>query len=331
MTFGKKVQFISTDFLTYAECPNCKEKNKNTITTYCQSFVTGPIIWFVWGKDAFIDCKNCEKALPYHNAQDEIKSKSDVIFKRTKIPMGYRIAPFILLLALMIPFSKQIHKQYLYFTTPPQEKMTGVWWSKLSDAQLIVFDSQSYALLADDSTYLNKYTSKDRDVKIKLNKENDLGDYMLLKDTIALTINTEEPHVFSLGYSNPFVGKNPFTSKLNQWRNKAKTSENKEQIKKRVLGYLEYAKAKYKWASDNHLEFIKLEKIEPVLFASNGTKIDEYSSYNWQYLFYNQEESQLAFKMLKDAFPKDFDSSERNPIQYRILLLDEYIKNAQKL
>ena len=331
MAFGKKIQYLSTDFLVDAECPNCKEKNKNTLTTYCQSFVTGPIIWFAWGKDAFIDCKDCKTAIPYHEIQGDIKNKSEELFKRVKIPTLYRIAPIILLLALMLPFYKQIHKQYLNFTTPPQERMTGEWWSESAQAQLIVFDDQSYALLADDSTYLGKYTCEDRKVKIKLSKENNLGDYMMFKDTIALNINTEEPHVFALEYNTPFVGKNPFTPELNQWRNKAKSSENRDMIKKRVINYLQYVEAKYKWTSENHLKFIKSEKLEPVLVASNGIQLDKSTAYNWHKLFYNQAEEDMAYQMLDQAIPRDFDSPEKDILKRRALFFNQYVKNAQKL
>lgn len=100
--------------------------------------------------------------------------------------------------------------------------------------------------------------------------------------------------------------KDPYSSAFHEWRNKPDATESKEQIKKRVLQYLNFLEAFYEHAIENKLENPGgTWYAQPVKFFNNKVSMayaDELV--DWYNCFYNDEQGIEGYKLLSGALMK---------------------------
>jgi hypothetical protein len=125
--------------------------------------------------------------------------------------------------------------------------------------------------------------------------------------------------------------KDPFNILLHEWRIKPDAAESKEQIKKRVLQYLNFLEVFYEHAMENSLENPGgTWYAQPVKFYSNKVSMayaDELM--DWYNCFYNDEQGIEGYKLLSGALIKvkiegaDDNSRNLNCVRQMIALVQK--------
>lgn len=104
--FGIKEKEIHKGYLTTSACAECSKTEENEITILCKAFVLGPIfwpiVWFAWGRKAYVSCNNCKKFSLLSDLKGKLKEKADEEFEENKIPKTYFIIPALITLKVIL-------------------------------------------------------------------------------------------------------------------------------------------------------------------------------------------------------------------------------------
>lgn len=101
--------------------------------------------------------------------------------------------------------------------------------------------------------------------------------------------------------------RDPFRVDNNLWRNKPDKPESAGQIKDRVLGYLNFLKMFYEFASKNNLERLDVDWFPtPMKMESPGSITMAYANElsHWNACFYNEEQAIEGYKIISGPFLK---------------------------
>ena len=139
----------------------------------------------------------------------------------------------------------------------------------------------------------------------ELSAANALDAAHLSADSLFLLCYNEhqEPtnRAFAMGAIPEFSKNDPFSLKLNQWRQQPAKAETPEQIKERVLNHLAFLQAYYQWALDNQLPYLTTNWY-PAAFNMNYTNgvrmayADELEG--WNTCFFDSTQAVEGYKLL---------------------------------
>ncbi len=141
-------------------------------------------------------------------------------------------------------------------------------------------------------------------------------------------------------YSEPFakldmtqsVGnplQDPFNREYHAFRNKPELAETPEQIKARVLNYLDFLEAFYRFSSENEITIPETDWFPtPVKMETTGSIRMAYSDElkDWNACFYNEEQAVEAYKLLSGGFLKVKLKSNKD-IHLRNVTVVEQLRN----
>lgn len=105
------------------------------------------------------------------------------------------------------------------------------------------------------------------------------------------------------GAGNPV--KDPFNREFHGFRNKPLTAETPEQIKARVLNYLDFLEAFYRFSSENEITVPETDWFPtPVKMETTGSIRMAYSDElkDWNACFFNEEQAIEGYKLLSGGF-----------------------------
>lgn len=225
----------------------------------------------------------------------------------------------------------------------------------------------SYYVLNDDNTYYSLHTegeggyiegkwqysekdsllifhskSKTQEPAYKVNylKDNQLS----LSDPNPKKVNKEDSYLKQLAdnmnHRFKFV-KDDFTldsdydftkKSSNLWRTKAQTSENKDQIKKRTKDALENAILYLKNGIEEEKKVLSLNPVFlPVDFYGNGVQMKDFDkSYNWNSIFFNDDEAYQGYALINNAMAEDFEvPNNKKPMELNLYILEELNKRIK--
>ncbi|MFC0779152.1 hypothetical protein [Flavobacterium sp. HJSW_4] len=124
-----------------------------------------------------------------------------------------------------------------------------------------------------------------------------------------------------------------FTKKSsNLWRTKAQASENKDQIKKRTKDALENAILYLKNGIEEEKKVLSLNPVFlPVDFYGNGVQMKDFDkSYNWNSIFFNDDEAYQGYALINNAMAEDFEvPNNKKPMELNLYILEELNKRIK--
>ncbi|HEX3008167.1 MAG TPA: hypothetical protein VHO90_11190 [Bacteroidales bacterium] len=164
----------------------------------------------------------------------------------------------------------------------------GTW--KLQNDSMIML-----VALTHDSIPLKIVSLKDDTVTLHFQTGQNLANYLNL-------MSDDRPVTFISDTISYLFDPNPYSYSMNKWARKSTHKLTDEEIRSKLLGYIEYLIVIIKDQRDNSRY---LEKItNPIELAANGislVKIDRVDP-EWQNLFYDQEGFEKAFHILSACF-----------------------------
>lgn len=140
-----------------------------------------------------------------------------------------------------------------------------------------------------------------------------------------------------IDYDDVSKSKNNFTSlELNKWRINSKKKESKKEIKDKVENALEFAINFIEFHQQGNDKSAKTYYLQPLPFQfySNGIILKhENESDNWNNLFYDDEDAEIAYQLLESGFnnvAKIPDNLSKKPLKINIFILQETLKNIKE-
>ena len=212
-----------------------------------------------------------------------------------------------------------------------EDKLSGEWNDANDLYSIIVYEDKNYTIIGYDTVMYSKYELTSKELTINfLGKENIIN-RAVISDKMELENRQDEPYYF---YKNEKENKiaEVYRKENNQWRNVATKPQTNQELKQRVLDYLQFERKKFQLAFDEEVDFVKSDVNGPVVFAFNGFQVNSISEQKWRYLFYQDEDWLKANQILNKEFPFNFkaDSDEINLFDRNLKFLDIYIENVKK-
>lgn len=321
-------------------CKNCKIENETQLFISCKTLVFGPIIfginWWAWGKKASTYCRKC------HHREDVIinnQTENEILndFNEAKIPIKYRagggvliVFASFLLLSFIIHYGDIASKKIVSFLESPQEKVTGKWINN-NDEVVYFFKDMTYTAIIDDSLFTGNYKFNSQETKIIISNINNQEEISLENEG---KINLKyDNHVskYLKDKSIEISNDNPYHLSNQKWRVKSHLSESKQQVKNRVLQYLNFCKSKFEWGLENDIYYLDGDSVSPIEFSSGGILFSDESLKEWKPIFNSEENWSLANQILIKNLPRDYKFKEvnNNFENYRDII-QLYISNVEK-
>jgi hypothetical protein len=331
MPFGVVDKIYHEDFLSNHTCRSCNKDFESKLIIYCKAFVTGPVTWWAWGKQGYVECVSCGALSDVHPSSKEF-AEARRIYSKKKKPLYYYVPSivfggFFLLAAVGI----LIGIAYNIGTTNKQ-KLQGIWTSANGQKTLFFFKDNQYTLLENDTIIFGSYRvdNESDELNITINGEQNIIGRVNLKN-LPLNIDAYESTLFNKAISLG-EGENPYEKKFNHWRIKANREESNSEVKDRVVSYLFYLQLRYKWAIANDLTYLPPEVYSPVLQAQNGIGVYESSLHLWEPIFYSDKNYVTASKFLYYSFPKGrhVNAEEKNVFKRNLKAIDAYVESAKR-
>jgi hypothetical protein len=332
MKFGVIDKVFYDEYLSSQACASCGKDFDNKLIVYCKAFVTGPITWWAWKKQGYMECKNCGFSISAYAFPNELK-KVRHTYSAKRLPFYFYLPTIVVSLCVLL-FSLGAISKYVYnASTLPEQRLQGMWGNTEGSASLFLFDNNEYTLIEKGKLQFGTYTFDKQSGKfsINFNSEANVVDHVDGGD-MHLNVASDENITFGKMLP-PGHGLNPYKKQYNLWRIQATHSESNAELKQRVMDYLNYLKMRYEWALENNIQYIPADVISPILQAQNGIGVYETSLNNWITIFYSEAEWSLANQFLVRAFPKDHKINEQEPNVFKRNLeaINAYIENAKKL
>ena len=145
--------------------------------------------------------------------------------------------------------------------------------------------------------------------------------------------NSFNTYNYKKSYANTSFTESDFMSlSFNSWRIPSDIKESETMIVNRIKESLNFALYFFKYHLDNDLAInTKYITPLPIHFASNGIALEKTES--WNHLFYDEEEANVSYRILGDAFK----ASARTPIELQrkalsasIFKIEELLKNISE-
>jgi len=316
-------------------CKYCDEKTEHILILYCKAFVFGlfyPLKWWASKKDGYLICKKCGRETHVLDPNENIPQKVQNYFNETKIPFRYKFLSIALISSLIILgcfilfgfFSVIINVM-----TPINSKLRGKWEDEYSVYQMYIYNDKNFTVVGQDTIVYGNYIQKNGVISLNfMGKDNII--YKQMNLPLVLTDHENTSFSFNkLGKLEPFD--DVFRKENNLWRTKANAPETNEQIRKKVLDYLQFEKNKLDKALKYNIEFILNDANAPVILAVNGIQVNKNSERKWKYLFYDEESWVKANEILHSEFPKEgtIDKEEENVFKRNAKFLQAYIENVK--
>lgn len=198
----------------------------------------------------------------------------------------------------------------------------GSWTLKDS---ILVFDIKNYKM------------SKKFTAKIFSNDGKNLNLHFSKQKPLLIYDANSEFKYKKIDYDDVSKSKNNFTSlELNKWRINSKKKESKKEIKDKVENALEFAINFLEFHQQGNDKSAKTYYLQPLPFQfySNGIILKhENESDNWNNLFYDDEDAEIAYQLLESGFnnvAKIPDNLSKKPLKINIFILQETLKNIKE-
>jgi hypothetical protein len=123
----------------------------------------------------------------------------------------------------------------------------------------------------------------------------------------------------------------PYKKEMHQWRKAPAQAENDDQLKQRVLAYLQFLQAFYQHAADNNLEEPSGNWYpQPILFYSNKVRMAyENELSDWYTCFFTKEEAVKGYQLISGALRKVKIEGE-DDLSRNINCVEQLLKNLQQ-
>lgn len=332
---GNKKTELLRKYIQNIYCKYCDENTEHAFVVYCKTFVLGlfyPIKWWASDKNAYLYCKKCQRETAVPNPDEPIPQKIENYYNDTKIPFGYKL-PTIGLISFLIGFGCLIlfgfFSVIVEFMTPINTKLKGKWENDYRVYNTYIYDNEEYTIIGQDTIAFGKYTRNGNVINFPfMGGENEIMKNQALP--LVLRDSVEDKFSFNkIGKIDDFDV--IYKKENNAWRAKSNVPETNEQIRKKVIGYLEFEKKKFEKDIEVDLDFINADPNAPVVFAANGIQVNFYSVDNWRYLFNNDESWEKANEILHSEFPgkEHLAKEEKNLFKRNADFLKAYIQKVR--
>lgn len=322
-------------YIQELHCKYCEEKTEHVLIIYCKAFVFGlfyPFKWWASDKESVIICKKCNHETLISENDKNFPAKILLYNKETKIPFRYKFPTIALIGSLIILASLMLFGFFSVIVdvlTPINTKLRGKWRNDTDMYSVYVYPDKQFTIIGQDTIIYGKYTQNGRTISFPfIGGENEIDK----RQGFPLRLRNSENMYFTFNK----IGKTTeydelFRKENNLWRIRSESPESNEEIRRKVLGYLQFEEKKLEKALKDHIEFIETDPNAAVVLAMNGIQVNYYSERKWRYLFNNDESWGKANEILHSEFPKKgtINKSEENIFKRNLDFLKEYIKNVK--
>jgi hypothetical protein len=204
----------------------------------------------------------------------------------------------------------------------------GQWCNEYND-NVYFFEDNTFTAIVKDSLIIGTYNKENEKIKFQLFNSEPIETKLYLKNKKA-EINFDG-YYFTYQKINDYYNDNPFHLGYQNWRIKPKNKEQVLEVKKRVLNYLKFLKAKFDWGNKHSLDVVPQDKLSPLMFSSNGVWFSDKTLKEWKNIFYDDENWLCANQILIKNLPKEYKFSDKiNFYENYKNILDLYIKNIKE-
>ncbi len=140
---------------------------------------------------------------------------------------------------------------------------------------------------------------------------------------------TEELNFKLEGITSKYKGNDPFNAIFHKWRKKPLEPETKEQIKARVLDYLNFLKSVYEHAKANKFETIKMDWYpNPIqMYYSNGVRMANTEELiDWNKCFFDEEQAIEGYKIISGPFQNIELPTTNNKLERNLDVIEQLLK-----
>ena len=288
-------------------CKFCDEKTEHLLIIYCKAFLLGifyPLKWWASDKNGYMKCRKCNRETQISEKDENVPAKMLNYFQETKIPFGYKMPSFVLIGSL-ITFSCLLlfgfFSVIMEVLTPVNSKLRGKWKDDFSVYQMYIYPDKQFTIVGQDTIVFGKYTQNNGVITFPFIG----GENQITKtQTFPLVLTTASNDRFTFNKTGKTEKIDDiYKSENNKWRTKSPIAESDEQIRKKVMDYLEFEKNKCEKGLEYEVEFFQNDPNSPIVFASNGIQVSFYSVDKWRFLFHNDQSWEKANKILNEEFP----------------------------
>ncbi len=316
-------------------CKTCGCEQEHLLIIYCKAFHFGilyPLKWWSSDKKGILICNNCKRDTTLDAASlEELPHKIQQYYNETKVPKHHRFPTFIffgslLILGLVMMFT--VFNALFTIMKPVQSKLTGEWREEYARYKMFIYPDQTISLIGKDTIIYTHYTVDRQNIIINFSDyENSINKFQIE----PLNVFDSEKIDFQFHKVGDNFTEDLYYPKRNQWRIKPKQPQNNQQIKAKILQYLNFEVSKYENAVKNELNISENDPNSPLEFAQNGIATTYESQDRWRYIFNNDEDWYKANDIIDNEFPTDFKPSEYNEnlFQRNIDFLKKMISNIK--
>lgn len=328
---GSRKQLLLDKILQNVDCPICEKKTEQILQISCKATVFGlfyPFKWWAKDKKLVTKCTSCQTISTEKNIEILPKRITDY-YQNTAIPFRYKLPSYIFfgsIIALGITLFVVAVSSVSNFLTPINAKIRGEWEDENALYKIYVFPDKQYSVIGYDTVFFGKYYQERNTIHFTfLGKENLIKKHNL--PPLSLVGDGSNAHYFKkIEDINPFD--TIFREENNQWRKKSLNPESIEELRLKVIGYLDFEKKKFELALQNNLEVVPKDPNAPVVFADNGIQVNFQSVDRWRFLFNNDKSWEKANEILHHEFPPKgtIQKDEENAFKRNTEFLKAYIQ-----
>jgi len=316
-------------------CNYCETKTEHLLIIYCKAFVLGlfyPFKWWASDKESVIICKKCSRETLITENENHFPAKIHLYDKETKIPFRYKFPTIAFIGSLIILGSLMLFGFFSIIVdvlTPINTKLRGKWRNDTDMYSMYVYSDKQFTIIGQDTIIYGKYIQNGGTINFPfIGGENEIHK----NQSFPLRLKNAENMYFTFEKIGKTSGYDElFRKENNLWRTRSQSPESNEEIRNKVLGYLQFEEKKLEKALQDNIEFVEIDPNAAVVLAMNGIQVNYYSERKWRYLFNNDESWGKANEILHSEFPKKgtINQSEENIFKRNLHFLKAYIQNVK--
>ncbi|MGC4129931.1 MAG: hypothetical protein QM564_10380 [Bergeyella sp.] len=333
--FGNQNYEILRKYIQEIDCVHCEEKTEHLLVIYCKVFVFGlfyPLKWWASDKKGYMKCRKCGRDNDVSEQNPEIPAKVLNYSSETKIPVRYKLPSYLLIGSLILTSTLILvgfFSAFVTILTPVGSKLQGKWQNDYQLYQIYIYKDRTYTAVGRDTIMFGSYKIEKGIVDFPFaGKDNKIPK----NQAIPLVLHDLEDTTFRFEKQRKLKSFDDiYRAENNTWRKKPSAPQNNQQIRNKILQYLEFEKNKFQNGVDANLDFIENDPNSVIIFALNGIQVNLQSEEQWRYIFYNDDEWAKANEIMHKEFPKNIllDSEEKNLFKRNVNFLNAYIQRIK--
>ena len=311
--FGNRNEELLEKNINDLSCSHCESVSNQKLIIYCRALTVGifyPLKWWSFDKKGFLECTKCGNKSLFDS--ENIKNQPSKIiryFDETKLPIKHRIPSYFLFGSIFLTAFLMIFilgKTMFILVQSPENALSGQWNEEYGRYTMYVYDDKTYTLLNRDTIIYGNYDVDGVHVTF---------DFLGRASTFH-KFNTNPIRLYdreNVDFEFERIRNNPFddlyTQKQNRWRIKPYQPQNNDQIRQKILNYINFEITKYEIVKEKDLKYIDIDPNSPLTFALNGIATSREYQNRWRSIFHNEDDWLKANKILEEEFPSDFKIS----------------------